>query len=503
MSAGVQLSGLTVTLPGSGTVLESVDLTVAPGEIVAVIGASGAGKSVLARTLLGLTQDVRHASVRATAFTIDGVDVRTASRRQWRALRGTSISLVLQDAMQSLDPLRTVHAEVAETPEVHRAPRPHAPRIVASLEDAGFPAERSRAHVYELSGGLRQRALIASALSGMEPGGGAGIIVADEPTTALDAMTARRLLAQLRAMRDAGRGILLITHDLGSVARIADRILILDAGRVVETGTTDTVLADPQHAATRALRAAIVEGPNPAPVDPAVATDQLLTATEITKVFRGRATRPVTALEDVTFDLRRGETLGVVGESGSGKSTLVRTLFDLERPDSGSAVWASPQPRVRFVPQDPLGSFDPRHRVGRILRDAAAATSPDIAALLRSVGLPPDTARRRPATLSGGQRQRVAIARALAADPDVLVCDEPVSALDVVTQAEVLGLLRRLKTARGLTVVFVSHDLAVVRAVSDRVLVLRDGRVIETGPTETVWADPQQQYTRDLVETAR
>ena len=492
----MSLRGLAVDLPGSGRVLENVSLEVVPGEILAIVGESGAGKSVLARTLLGLTQADPAARVHADELTFDGTDLRSARPRRWRQLRGSDLGLVLQDALQSLDPLRTVAAEVGETPAIRGVRRRERRRqVIEALERAGLPdaetllGRRSE----ELSGGMRQRVLIASAIVG-----GARMLIADEPTTALDATVAARVLDLLRGLADDGAGVLFITHDLLAARRIADRALVLDAGRAVETGPAGSVLTSPSHPVTRALLAALPTAA--APRDAAHTDHGTGVGIEARDVVRryGR----VTALDGVSVRVTAGRTLGVVGESGSGKSTLARVLIGAERPDAGS-VHRSGEPRVRLVPQDPLGSFDPRRTVGRILRDARADNAPNPAELLARVGLDDGMLDRLPAWLSGGQRQRVAIARALAAMPNVLVCDEPVSALDVTTQAGILALLRDLQTRDGLAMVFISHDLAVVRGMADRVAVMRDGRVVEEGPTDRVYADPQHPFTRELIAAAR
>ena len=522
----LDVEGLTVSLtnagPGRGpggarAVLEGVSLRVERGECLAIVGESGAGKSVLGRTLLGLTQADPRWRVRADRFEVSGRDARRLTQRQWRGLRGRTVSLVLQDALQSLDPLRTIEAEVGEALAIRgvRGGRRRA-AVIEALEAAGLPdaARRLRQRSTELSGGMRQRALIASALVDSPR-----LLVADEPTTALDPTTAARVLRLFGEIKDRGTALVLISHDLASVARIADRIAVLDRGRIVETGAAEEVLERPRHAATRALVDAIPRGPKPpAPDSPGDATPagpKLLS-------LRGAARRfpapdgGTTGVMGVDLALRRGEAVGVVGESGAGKSTLARLLVGAERPDEGRIELADADCRIRLIPQDPLATFDPRWRVERIVGSsirrsreeaAGAAGTPGAAAptpetLLAQVGLGPELLRRRPATLSGGQRQRVAIARALAAEPDVLVCDEPVSALDVSTQAGILELLRDLQQRRGVAIVFVSHDLSAVRTVCDRVLIMRDGRIVEQGPTEGIFAAPQDPFTRELIATS-
>ncbi|GAA3647758.1 ATP-binding cassette domain-containing protein [Microbacterium marinilacus] len=483
--------------------LSGVDLEVAPGECLAIVGESGAGKSVLARTVLGLSLR-EGARVSADAFQVGGDDVRRLPERSWRAIRGRQVSLVLQDALQSLDPLRTIGAEVGEALAirgVRRADR--RARVLDALDAAGLPLggsarteapARLRQRPGQLSGGMRQRALIASAIVG-----GAPLIVADEPTTALDATTAVRVLDLLARLRDEGTGLILISHDLAAVARVADRIAVLEHGRVVEQGDAARILSSPDHPTTRTLLRAAPRGPKPG--GPAAAGGaELLSGTALVRRYPAPG-GTIEAVGGVDVTVHDGEVLGVAGESGSGKSTLARLLVGLERPDDGE-VRTRAGARLRLIPQDPLGSFDPRHTVGRILRDARRDGAPSPAALLARVGLDADLSRSRPAALSGGQRQRVAIGRALAARPEVLVCDEPVSALDVTTQAGVLDLLLDLQRNDGLAMVFISHDLAVVRRVSDRVAVMRHGRVVEQGDTERVFAAPQHAFTRELIDAA-
>ena len=506
-------------------VLDGVSLRVAPGECLAIVGESGAGKSVLARSLLGLTQESLEWRVSAKRLRVAGTELTRATPRAWRRVRGTGVALVLQDALQSLDPLRTVEAEVGETLAIRGVRGAQLRRrVVQALDAAGLPGASSRLtqRPQQLSGGMRQRALIASALIG-EP----ELLIADEPTTALDPATSLRVQRQLRDIARSGTAIILISHDLASVSRVADRIAVLDRGRIVEVGTTGRVLERPEHPTTRALIRAIPSGPKPAA---AALPSARLTDAQHSPATRDRApgaakpllrlhgaTRSFTApgggeagMFGVDLVLRRGETLGVVGESGAGKTTLGRVLIGAEPLQHGSREVGAAGCRIRLVPQDPLASFDPRWRVDRILRASIRSERPGDAAngpragetptqLLALVGLDPEVLGRHPAQLSGGQRQRVAIARALAADPDVLVCDEAVSALDVTTQQGVLELLRELQQRRGIAIVFISHDLAVVRAVSDRLLVMRGGRIVEQGDTEWVIAHTREPFTRELI----
>lgn len=501
MSA-LTVQDLSISIDGR-LLVDGVSFDVGPGECVAIVGESGAGKSLTAAALLGLTPD--SARVTSSALTVDGVDVRRFSQSQWRSVRGNRIGLVSQDALVSLDPLRKIGAEVAEPLAIHRdlSRSQRSERTLELLESVAMPtpAQRVGQYPHELSGGLRQRALIASALAG-EP----AVLIADEPTTALDATVQAHVLALLRDIADAGTAVVFISHDFAAVRRVADRVLVMRAGRVIEQGTVAGILDAPADTYTRQLIAASTHAPR---ADRFGLGDAVLNGIGVSKAFSG-----VPAVTDASFTLLQGQTLGIVGESGSGKTTLARMIVGVERPDAGDLRWHAAehgrQWRVQLVHQNPLGAFDPRWTIGRSLREALAAgqvprahRSARVAALMAEVDLAPELARRRPAQLSGGQRQRAAIARALAAEPDVLVLDEPVSALDPSVREKVLQLLGRLQHDRGLTMIFVSHDLGVVAAVSDDVLVMQNGVIVEQGPVAAVFAAPQHPFTQELLAAGR
>jgi len=563
---------------GATTVVSGVSFSVEEGECIGIVGESGSGKSVTARALLGLAG--RRAAVSAAALDVDGTDIRTASPRQLRALRGREIGYVSQGALVALDPLRPVGREISDSLRLHTTMTPveRRARVLELLADVGVPEPSLRAgqRPDELSGGLRQRAVIASAIA-LRP----RLLIADEPTTALDSTVQAGILDLLERLRDAGTAVILISHDLAVVSRLATRVLVMNAGTIVESGPTARVLGEPRHPYTRRLIAAVptdrprgtrltpavapapaavstaagspvaasVAAPVAAPVGApvgnsgtAVADDTestvstpgatatpefpktpgdaggravVVAASRLTRRFGARL-----AVDDVSFTLERGRTLGVVGESGSGKTTVARLVLALDRPDAGDVhvlgePWTTAtererralRPRIGAIYQDALSSFDPRFTVGRILADAVShgrstRAGDEVAALLRRVGLDPAVAARRPLYLSGGQQQRVAIARAIAAKPDVIVCDEPVSSLDVSVQAQVLDLLDELQRDLGISYLFITHDLGVVRHVSDDVLVMQHGRVVESGPTERVFADPRDPYTRALFASA-
>lgn len=492
MSA-LTVQDLSITIEGR-VLVDGVSFDVAQGECLAIVGESGAGKSLTASALLGLTP--AGARVSSTQLAVDGVDARRFSESDWRVLRGNRIGLVSQDALVSLDPLRRISAEVAEPLAIHTrlSGAERRARAIDLLELVAMPSPERRAAQYphELSGGLRQRALIASALAGAP-----ALLVADEPTTALDATVQAHVLSLLRDIVDAGTAMIFISHDFAAVRRVAERVLVMRSGRVVEQGMVAEVLDAPQEEYTRELIAATVHELR---ADRFGLGDAVLSALSVSKEFSG-----VPAVDGASFTLLKGQTLGIVGESGSGKTTLARMIVGVETPDAGDLRWHG-EHRVQLVHQNPLGAFDPRWTVGRSLREALAAggvarssRAERVVQLMGEVGLSSELATRRPAQLSGGQRQRAAIARALAADPEVLVLDEPVSALDPSVREKVLQLLRRLQQERELTMIFVSHDLDVVAAVSDDVLVMQDGVIVEQGPLAEVFAAPQHPFTRELL----
>lgn len=498
MTVALEVRGLRIAF-GADPVVDGVSFVVDRGECVAIVGESGAGKSLTARALLGLTP--AQADVAVERLMIDGTDAIAFPEHEWRELRGAGIALVSQDALVSLDPLRRIGAEVAEPLLLHRIVQgrvARGARVRELLERVWMPeaARRARQHPHELSGGLRQRALIASAIAAVP-----AVLVADEPTTALDATVQARILGLLREITDSGTAVVFISHDFAAVRRLADRVLVMKDGRVVESGPVADVLENPQHDYTRQLIAATIHEPRVAVAREAV---PVLVATDLSKSFGG-----VPAVVDASFRVTQGQTLGIVGESGSGKTTLARMIVGVETPETGSLRWTG-ELRVQLVHQNPLGAFDPRWSIGRSLREGLEAggvpraqRAGKVAELLAEVGLAPELADRRPSALSGGQRQRAAIARALAADPEVLVLDEPVSALDPSVRERVLRLLARLQQERELTMILVSHDLDVVGAVADRVLVMQDGRIVEHGVTADVFAAPQHPFTQELVDASR
>jgi peptide/nickel transport system ATP-binding protein len=512
------LSVTFTTADGPVPAVRDVSLSLGAGECLALVGESGSGKSVTARSLLGLVGG--SANVAAEQLSFEGRDLRALTEQQWRAVRGRRIGFVLQDALNSLDPLRRIADEVSEPLLVHglAASGELDGRVHELLADAGIPDPQMRARQYphELSGGLRQRALIASALAC-----GPALLIADEPTTALDVTTQAQVLDLLAAKLVGGTALLLVSHDLAVVASLADRIAVMRAGEIVELGSAEQILTAPKHPYTVALLDAIPRLDRPAlPVRTQQPAAIRLAVDHVSKRFRLPDGSWQQAVSDVSFELAAGESLGLVGESGSGKSTTALITLGLLSPDQGEVrldgrPWASlperrrrpTRPKIQFVQQDPLGSFDPRFTVERIIGEALGANGNRAVARLRSrigdlletVELPRSLLQRRPAQLSGGQRQRVAIARALAPQPEVIVCDEPVSALDVTVQAQILALLTRLRHERNVSILFISHDLRVIHEVCERVAVMNGGEIVETGPVAEVFGSPRHEYTRALL----
>jgi len=506
-------------------VVHGVSLQLHAGQCLALVGESGSGKSVTARTLVGLTG--QGAQVQAQRLAFAGRNLLGVDEATWQRLRGGHIGFVMQDALGSLDPLRRVGAEIEEPLLLHTGlgAEQRRLRVLELLRQVGVPEPEVRARQYpwQLSGGLRQRALIASAIA-CQP----RLLIADEPTTALDATVQAQILDLLEQLRERDNSLLMVSHDLAVVARLADWVAVMRGGAVVEQGSAEQILQDPQDPYTQRLLSAARAVHFQRPVGPALALVEnavseqpvLLEARGLGKSFKGPDGQLREVLKDVSLTLRAGQTLGVVGESGSGKSTLGRILLGLERPEHGSVQFdgedwlglSGEQQRrarqgIQVVFQDPLASFDPRFTVLRVLSEALAQAGvprglrrTEAARLLERVQLPTALLDRRPLELSGGQRQRIAIARALAMKPRVLVLDEPVSALDVSVQARILALLAELKAELNLACLFISHDLGVVEQVSDQVLVMQGGRVVEQGSAAQVLRQPRHAYTRALLD---
>ncbi|MGW4358197.1 dipeptide ABC transporter ATP-binding protein [Streptomyces californicus] len=538
----VEVTDLTVDF-GEVRAVDRLSFTLEPGGALGVVGESGSGKSAAAYALLGLHRGTG-ARVGGSVL-VAGTDVNAADERGLRALRGARAAMVFQDPLSSLDPYYPVGDQIAEVYRVHRPVNRRAARAraVEVLDRVGIPdaARRSRLRPHEFSGGMRQRALIAMALA-CEP----RLLVADEPTTALDVTVQAQILDLLHDLRhETGMGLLLVTHDVGVAAESVDDVLVMRRGAEVERGPVARVLGAPREPYTKELLAAVprvearrtaatagvprgsagvprgsVSVPRGSALVPAVEdAAPLVEAVDLRRAF-GRGSGRVAAVNGVSLTVRAGETLGIVGESGSGKTTLGRMLVRLLDPTSGRLryrgreIGALPERELRpfrrelqMVFQDPVASLNPRRSVGESVADPLRAAGERdegrirdrVGALLERVGLEPAHFERYPHEFSGGQRQRVGIARALAAEPKLIVCDEPVSALDVTTQAQVVALLAELQRELGIGLVFIAHDLAVVRQVSDRVAVMRRGVLVEQGEADAVYEDPRDPYTRQLL----
>ena len=504
--------------------VDDVSLDLRHDEILCVVGESGSGKSVMAHSILGLFPS-RHVKPSGGRILYRGEDLLAASPARLRELRGSRIAMIFQEPMTALNPVLTLGRQIEEAIEMHRAiPRAERRRRVLDMLAAvqlPEPARMFDAYPHQVSGGQRQRAMIAMALT-LEP----DILIADEPTTALDVTTQAQILALIREIQAARRmAVLFITHDFGVVAEIADRIAVMQRGRLVEQGDRATVLQSPHDAYTRALLAAVPDLAPRAPRADVRGTDIAMHVRGLHKTFHSGgilsagSARLVHAVKDVTFDICRGETLGIVGESGSGKSTLARCVARLVQPDAGEirvgeldfgrlahGALRRARKRVQMVFQDPYGSLDPRRTVGSLVAEgpivhgvARPAAWQRAVQLLELVGLDSRAAQRYPHEFSGGQRQRIGLARALALEPQVLIADEPVSALDVSVQAQVLKLLADIRERLHLTVLFITHDLRVAAQVCDSTAVMRHGEIVEYGPTAEIFAAPRHAYTRELL----
>ena len=501
---------------GVQTAVDDISLDVRRGEVLALVGESGSGKTTTGHAILGLLPG--NGEVLGGEIQHDGRDLTTLGARELRAVRGKQISLIPQDPGVSLDPVRRIGPQIADVLELHTEldRQSRRQRVYELLEKVGFSdvERRYRQYPHELSGGMRQRVLIAIAIA-CEP----DLIIADEPTSGLDVTVQARVLELLDELRDqTGTAIVFVTHDLGVAADRSDRIAVMQHGKLVESGDTAAVIGRPAEPYTQRLlasvpsRSARVER-RPVAADAEIAID----VRNLTKVFQlpGGA-EPFRAVDDVSFTVAAGSTLAIVGESGSGKSTTARLLTRLVEPTSGEIrllgteiaglsqrAFREHRREIQIVYQNPYASFDPRFTVYDVIEEPLRAfkivSRERVVEALEGAALPASYLDRKPAELSGGQRQRVAIARALVLEPKVVVLDEPISALDVSVQAQILALLADLQQRLGLTYVFISHDLSVVRTISDRVAVMNGGRIVEVGSTEELFANPRTEYTAELI----
>ena len=541
----LKIRDLEVSFTSTSGVIQAVrgvDLTIYPGQTVAIVGESGSGKSTTAHAIIDLLPG--SGKVTAGSILFDGIEITTASDKAIVALRGRSIGLVPQDPMSNLNPVWKIGYQVKEALTANGIAKGSAAnkRVTELLEEAGLPDAERRAKQYphEFSGGMRQRALIAIALAARPK-----LLIADEPTSALDVTVQRQILDHLaRLTQDLGTAVLFITHDLGLAAERAEHLVVMYRGKVVESGPAAQILSAPRHPytqrlvasapslASRRIQSAKASGIKatellaPTGGDGVSATrPDIVVVENLTKVFRLRGGRPgaakdFKAVDDVSFTIKRGTTMALVGESGSGKSTVANIMLNLIDPTAGKIHFEGTdlstlnkkqlfafRRRVQPIFQDPYGSLDPMYSIYRTIEEPLRthrvgdrkSRVQKVRDLLDMVSLPQSTMRRFPNELSGGQRQRVAIARALALEPDVIVCDEAVSALDVLVQAQILTLLNDLQAELGLTYLFITHDLAVVRQVADQVCVMKSGQIVEASTTDEVFDNPREEYTRELL----
>lgn len=523
----LEIKGLSVELPKNADrkyAVENVSFSVKRSEIICIVGESGSGKSVTAHTVMGLIPRKQLKPV-AGDILLEGESILQKSEKELRTLRGERMAMIFQEPMTALNPVMKVSDQIGEMLEIHTelSQAEREARVLEVMRDVNLPNPEEMAHSYphQLSGGQRQRIMIAMALA-LEP----GLLIADEPTTALDVTTQAQILELIKTIQESrGTGVMFITHDFGVVAEIADRVVVMQNGRIVEQGTADQILSAPSDPYTKMLISSVpsLTPPKREPIprsEPALATKLLDKIYNSSGFFR--KDRVVHAAKDVELRVQRGETLGVVGESGSGKSTVARCVVRLVDPTSGEITIGGkniaglneaelrPYRRdVQIVFQDPYRSLNPRRTVGQSIVEGPMnfGTSHDEATqrardLMQIVGLSPDALDRFPHQFSGGQRQRICIARALAMEPKVLIADEAVSALDVSVQAQVLDLLDDVKNRFELAMLFITHDLRVAAQICDRIMVMQHGVVVEQGPTADVYADPQHDYTRALLAAA-
>ena len=506
--------------------VRDVSWRITAGETLAILGESGSGKSVTAAAFMGLIDSPPGHITQGEIF-FEGADLLSAPAETRRQINGRKAAMIFQDTLAALNPVYPIGWQVAEAFRAHGMPSAEArQRAFALLERVGIPEARRRIDDYphQFSGGQRQRIMIAMAIAWRPV-----LLIADEPTTALDVTIQAEILKLLKELQlETGMGLLLITHDIGIVSEVADRICVMKDGQIVETGTVDEILDAPKHPYTQKLIAAMPGGKTLAAPGNLPAGEVLLSVDNLSKhyqivsgLLRRNTGAVAKALDGISFDIRRGETVGVVGESGSGKSTLVRTILGLEEPTGGDIFYAGKSTinvdaaeflrlrrKIQVVFQDPSASLHPLMSVGDIISEPwvihPGVVKPSdyrerVAELLTQVGLQPEHARRYPHQFSGGQRQRIAFARALALRPELIICDEAVSALDVSVQAQIIQLLKKLQDEYGLSYLFVAHDLPVVHDFADRVIVMNNGKIVEQGTTASIFNAPSHPYTQKLL----
>ncbi|WP_286699300.1 ABC transporter ATP-binding protein [Sulfitobacter sp. TMED3] len=537
MAPLLEVNDLSIGFGNGPSVVDGVSFALNAGETLALVGESGSGKTLSCRSVLRLLPDA--AQMRGGSIRFNGaegaVNLLSLPAKKMRAIRGDRISMIFQEPMRSLSPLHRLGDQVAEVLRLHRNMGRRAAKraVLEQFEKVGFvdPLRAWKSYPFEMSGGMRQRAMIAMAMVAKPE-----LLIADEPTTALDVTTQAQVLGLIRSLQaETGMGVILVTHDLGVVANMAQRVVVMNKGRVMERGDAQDVLGSPAHPYTAKLFAAAPMIPAvaaPAPASTKPADDVILDLRDVSKTYTMRAggwRKPVSvsACQHVDLHLPRGKTLAIVGESGSGKTTCARIAMGAERPDAGGEVLFRPDPaaaplavhdlsptertafqrQAQMVFQDPYSSLSPRMRVQQALTEpmevhnigTARDRREKAAEMLRWVGLNPDMLGRFPHAFSGGQRQRLSIARALTLDPKLLICDEPTSALDVSVQEQILTLLEDIRDRANLSYLFISHDLAVVARIADEVAVMRAGVIVEQAPPDTLFYNPQHPYTRALI----
>lgn len=532
----LEVEDLSIGFGDAEPVVQGVSFKVMPGETLALVGESGSGKTITCRSVLRILPElaqIRSGSIRLACSGVPEVDLLEINEREMRGIRGNNVSMIFQEPMRSLSPLHRLGDQVSEVLKLHRGVSTSEAKksVLETFDRVGFPdPERVwRSYPFEMSGGMRQRAMIAMAIVAKPD-----LLIADEPTTALDVTTQAQVLGLIKDLQsDIGMAVILVTHDLGVVANMAESVVVMHKGRVMERGPASAVLGAPAHGYTKKLFAAAPAIPEvAAPTRPATGDDVILELTGVSKTYTMRAggwSQPVkvTACHDVNFNLQRGKTVAIVGESGSGKTTCARIALGAEVPDPGSKVLfrpekgadpiavhaMSPEDRVRFqrqaqmVFQDPYSSLSPRMRIGQAMTEPMEIHNigtreeqrEKAAEMLRWVGLDPSMLLRYPHAFSGGQRQRLSIARALTLDPQLLVCDEPTSALDVSVQEQILTLLEEIRDGMNLSYLFISHDLAVVARIADEVAVMRQGVIVEQAAPDALFYEPRHPYTRALI----
>lgn len=535
MTTLLDVEALSIGFGDAPPVVSDVSFSVAHGETLALVGESGSGKTLTCRTALRILPETAQIRSGRVTFTSNGrsVDITRASDRMMRRIRGNQIAMIFQEPMRSLSPLHRLGNQVSEVLRLHRdiGPGEARRRVIAQFDKVGFvdPERAFKSYPFEMSGGMRQRAMIAMAMVAQPE-----LLIADEPTTALDVTTQAQVLGLINTLKEeTGMAVILVTHDLGVVANMAQQVVVMNKGRVMESGPANAVLSAPGHGYTAKLFAAAPMIPEVAtPAAPLSYNDVILELRNVTKSYTLKAggwRKPtvITACRDVDLQLPRGKTLAVVGESGSGKTTAARVALGAERPDEGGKVLFCPtagedalpvhdmnraqrtafQRQAQMVFQDPYSSLSPRMRVLDAMTEpmeihsigSKAERREKAADMLRLVGLDPDMLKRYPHAFSGGQRQRLSIARALTLDPQLLICDEPTSALDVSVQDQILTLLEEIRDRANLSYFFISHDLAVVARIADEVAVMRAGVIVEQAPPDTLFYNPQHPYTKALI----